>query len=402
MDNPFRFDRLPTDAAFVDRDREVARIVDCIRRGENLLVHGERRMGKTSCLRRAARQAAAELDATCFFADLSTQPSLARLTESLLRNAVPALASLGEQAAAWIAGAVRGLVLRPSARASLDASRAGGPELELELGVELRARNERAQAAAFLEVLDAIDRLAGRRRRRVAVLLDEFTFLEKIGPERVSWQLRGAMQRHQHLTYVLAGSAQHLIDRMHGPDGPFYGMFGRLAVGPIPEEEMTAWIDRSCARHGVKPAGVGADCVRRAGPRTRDIVQLARRTFDLGVGARAANARTVGQAFDSLLEDFDAEFRSAWSQFPVSAQAVLVAVAAGEGRSLFTEATRGIFGLGSTAEVSQVCRRLTRTGRQTTDFRDAVLVRVETPATLEHRFDNPYFAAWVLGLAQPL
>jgi hypothetical protein len=400
MPNPFRFDRLPTAAAFVDREREVARIVQCIREGENLLVFGERRMGKTSCLIRAARLAADEFGATCFFADLSRYSSLAEVTDALLKNAIPALASLGEKATAWLAGQVRGLVLRPAVKASLDTTKTGGGEMELELGLELRGRDPQAHAAALNGVLDALDELAGKRKRKVAVILDEFTFIEKLGPERASWQLRGAMQRHQHLVYILAGSAQHLIDRMHGADGAFFGMFGRLPIGPIPEDEMIAWIDRSSSKNGCKADGVGAECLRLLGPRTRDIVQLARRTFDLGVAAGKANAGTVTAALDSLLEDFDAEFQQQWSQFPPLQQAVLTAVAAGEGATLFTAATRARFGLGSTAEVTQNCQRLTRAGKRTQDFREAVLVRLEHPDKLEHRFDNPLFGYWVTRLSR--
>jgi hypothetical protein len=42
--NPFRFDRLPTDDSFFDREVEVKRIAKAINDGENLLVYGLRRM----------------------------------------------------------------------------------------------------------------------------------------------------------------------------------------------------------------------------------------------------------------------------------------------------------------------------------------------------------------------
>src|SRR5580693_3888915 len=127
--NPFRFDRLAEEAEFFDREEEVARIVAAIGGGENLLVRGPRRMGKTSCLLRAARTAAVEHDALCFFVDLSRYSSLAAVAEAMLRNAVPKISSLGERATTWLASAVKGLVLKPKAKASVDATAAGGPDL---------------------------------------------------------------------------------------------------------------------------------------------------------------------------------------------------------------------------------------------------------------------------------
>lgn len=396
--NPFRYDRLPADEAFVDREHEVARIVASIKHGENLLIHGQRRIGKTSCLLRAARHAAAKYDATCFFADLSRYVSLADVTEALLANAVPRLSSLGTKTGLWLASVVKGLVVKPAATASIDATKSGGSEIELSLSLELRAKDSAAHISAFIEVLDAIDVLAGKRQRPVAVLLDEFTFIEKIGPSNASWILRGAIQRHKHVVYILAGSAQHLIDQMHGAGGAFHGMFGRLAMGPLPAGDFSRWIDRMFSRNGITSNMVGLACINSAGPRTRDIIQLARRTFDLSAASRVADSNTVTAARDSLVGDFESEFENAWNQLPLASQAVLVAVAAGEGKTLFSEATRSRFGLGSTAEVSQTCRRLTRTAKKTRDFRNAILTRHETTTELEHIFDDPFFGVWVGGL----
>jgi hypothetical protein len=396
--NPFRFDRLPTEQSFVNRVTEVQRIVTCITNGENLLVHGLRRMGKTSCLLRAARTAANTTGTICFVVDLARHSTLADVTEALLHHAIPALSSLGEKSAAWLASAVKGLVLRPIATGSLDASALGGPDMKLELSLELRSQGQAAHATALMEVLDALDALSAKRSKRVAIIIDEFTFLEKFGPDRVSWQLRSAMQRHQNLTYILSGSASHIIEQMHGQDGPFFGMFGRLHVGPIPDHEISEWIDQMVNSHSCSANGVGAECVRLAGPRTRDIIQLARRTFDLATRAGIADTTTVNEALSSLLEDSDSEFLSAWCELTTHQQSVLAAIAAGEGHTLFTDATRKRYGLGATASVSQTSRRLARSFGPRPDYRDPILTRVNTPNGIVHHFDNPYFLRWTARL----
>lgn len=396
--NPFRFDRLPTTASFFDREREVAEIVKAITEGVNLLVYGPRRMGKTSCLLKAARVAATEHGAVSFFVDLSLYATLADVTEALLRSATPALGSLGSRTAHILAGAVKGLVLKPKAKASVDGGGSGAPSMDIEIGLELRSKDSSAHSKALIDVLDQIDALAGKSRKKVAIILDEFTFLELIGPERVSWQLRGAMQKHQHVAYILAGSVQHLIDQLHGDQGPFFGMFGRLHVGPIPTELMAGWIDASLRRQGIASEGAGAECVLLAGPRTRDIIQLARRTFDEAVPQGLAKPSTVQASFSFIVDDFAEEYWRLWSPLSSTSKSILQAVASGHGLTLFHRDTLLRYGLTSTATVSQACRTLEQNRAGSSGYRPPILGRIEHPAGREYVFDNPFFKVWVQRL----
>lgn len=395
--NPFRYDRLPDDSAFFDREAEVDRIVACIAGGENLLVLGERRMGKTSCLMRAARKAARDHAAVCFFADLRCYATMADVAQGLLRNATPALGSLGERTTSWIASTVKGLVLKPKAKASLDAG-TGGPEAGLELALEIRTPDPAAQSRTLIDVLDALNTLAGRRKRPVAVILDEFTFLDEmgLGSDKASWQLRGTIQKHQNVTYILAGSTRHLIDKLHGPDGPFFGMFGRLSVGPIEPGRFAAWIDGRFAAAGVKPEKVGDACLRFAGNRTRDILQLARRAYDLAAPEGRCSEATVSSALASLVQDFDEEFFSVWAGLSPVKKTVLRAVAEASGKRSFTAPVIALYGLGSSPSVNQACRELMRIRSRSpnADNRPPLLVRAQGHPAV-YSFDNPFFAAWV-------
>jgi hypothetical protein len=378
---------------------ELKRIADAIASGENLLVTGQRRIGKTSCLLRAARLAAEQHGAVSFFADLSLYSTLADVTKSLLKSAVPELSSLGEKAATFIAGATTGLVLKPHVKAS--ASALGGPDMDFEIGLELRSKDSAAQCKTLIEVLDAIDKLAQKKKRPVAIIFDEFTFLNSIGPEQASWQLRGAMQRHRKIVYILAGSVRHMIEQLHGVDGPFYGMFGRLPIDRIDPLLMASWIDAQFTKHGVKAAGVGAECARLAGDRTRDVIQLARRAFDLAAGKKIATEASVEAAMRSLLEDFDDDFWRLWSPLSALHKSILQAVATGHGTELFRQDTIIRYGLGTTASVSQACRALERNRDSALSYRPPVLGRIERGDRVEIVFDNPFFKLWVASATHP-
>ncbi len=397
--NPFRFDRLPAAASFFDREKEVAAIVTAITEGVNLLVYGPRRMGKTSCLLKAARIAADKYGAVSFFVDLSLYATLADVTEALLKNATPALGSLGTRTAYILAETVKGLVLKPKAKASVDGGASGVPSIDIEIGLELRSKDSAAQSKALIDVLDKINELAGKSRKKVAVILDEFTFLELIGPERVSWQLRGAMQKHQHVAYVLAGSVQHVIDQLHGDQGPFMGMFGRLLVGPIPADLMADWIDTSLRKNGIQSEGAGAECGLLAGPRTRDVIQLARETFDEAKTKGVAKPSTVKAAFALIVDDFAEEYWRLWSPLSSVNKSILQAIASGHGLNLFHRDTLQMYGLISTASVSQACRTLEQNRAGSSGYRPPILGRIEHPTGREYVFDNPFFKVWVQRLS---
>jgi uncharacterized protein len=397
--NPFRFDRLPTATSFFDREKEVAEIVKAITEGVNLLVYGPRRMGKTSCLLKAARIAADKYGAVSFFVDLSLYATLADVTEALLKNATPALGSLGPRTAYILAETVKGLVLKPKAKASVDGGASGVPSIDIEIGLELRSKDSTAHSKALIDVLDKIDELAGKSRKKVAIILDEFTFLELIGPERVSWQLRGAMQKHQHVAYILAGSVQHMIDQLHGDQGPFMGMFGRLLVGPIPTDLMSGWIDTSLKKNSIHSEGAGAECVLLAGPRTRDIIQLARRTFDEAKTKGVAKPSTVKAAFALIVDDFAEEYWRLWSPLSSISKSILQAIASGHGLTLFHRDTLQGYGLISTAAVSQACRTLEQNRAGSSGYRPPILGRIEHTTGREYVFDNPFFKIWVQRLS---
>jgi hypothetical protein len=399
--NPFRYDRLPDDSAFFDREEEVGRIVKSITKGENLLVRGLRRMGKTSCLLRAARTAANEHNAVTFFADLRRYATLADLAQGLLSNAVPALGSLGARASTWLASTVKGILLKPAAKGSLNSSALGGPDLEVELSLEVKAAPAAVQVRTFTDVLDALNTLAGEQKKPVAVILDEFTFLDEmgLGADKASWQLRSTIQRHQHITYILAASSRHLIDRLHGSEGPFYGMFGRLEVKAIDPVRFSGWIDSQFVLAGITADRIGETCIRLVGERTRDILQLARRCFDLAAPSAAATPTTVEAALASLIEDSDSEFFDLWAPLAPLKKTILRIISDQGGTADFTAATIAPYGLHVSSSIGQACRDLMRMRSTGFDNRTPFILRIsEHPA--KYTFDNPFFAAWVKRLEQ--
>ena len=154
--------------------------------------------------------------------------------------------------------------------------------LSTSLSLEQRTAPIDEQRQTLARVLDGLEAVAATRKRPLGIIIDEFQEIYRFGGTDAEWHLRATIQHHQHLSYVLAGSREHLIRQMLGKNRAFYQLFERLAFGPIDAAHMATWIDARMRAHGVRPQGIGARIVTVAGPRTRDIVELARLCFDAG------------------------------------------------------------------------------------------------------------------------
>ncbi|HSJ09976.1 MAG TPA: ATP-binding protein, partial [Longimicrobiales bacterium] len=388
MKVPFHVGGVVSGAWFTDRAAEVARITTALREPPHrLLVYGPRRMGKTSAIHAAVRRA--ERSGTrVVVADLSTVSTAA---DAANRIAAAAAHALGRRWKDLVAEFVANVGLRLSLH-----QEPGGllvPSLEL----ALRRAPHADQMDALGRTLDALNALAAAQDAKLAIVLDEFQELNRLGGTEGEWQLRGRIQHHSALSYVLAGSQEHLIRRMLEKDRAFYGMFDVLRFDAMDERHLARWIDERMTGAGVAAGGTGALIVRLAGPRTHDVMQLARRTFEVAQPQGRATAPSVGDALEQIVHAESDLIHTVWDGLTPLQQNVLRAVAAAA-EGLTTTHTIERFALASTGSATNAAKALVE--------RD-ILRRADTPTG--YAFDSPFVHAWVLintlpdlGLHPPL
>ena len=386
--NPFRIHGVVTEPFFTDRAEELDRILAALREpAAKLLVYGPRRMGKTSALVRAIARHE-EAGGLAFLADMSTASTLIDVANRILDAAGRAL---GRK---W-SDSISEFVKRLGMTISLTPDPGSGlilPSLDL----SLRAAPLEEQRASLARTLDSINGLAKARKTPVGVVLDEFQEIQRFGGEAGEWHLRGIMQHHQQVSYVLAGSQAHIIERMLDKGRAFYGLADQLQFGPIDPGHLSKWIDSRMTKGGVTARGVGAAIVALAGPRTRDIVQVARKCFDNCRMSGRAGEEAVTQAYDDVTTEQEALFQSMWNRLTGPQQNVLRAVAAGRD-GLTTQASLKRFGLTSSGAASNAASAMIQAG-----------FLVKASSTTGYGFENPFFGHWVrretmadLGAALP-
>ncbi|UCC72756.1 MAG: hypothetical protein JSV86_20780 [Gemmatimonadota bacterium] len=378
--NPFRVGGTVVGRYFTDRAVELKRIGSALGEpGAKLLVYGPRRMGKSSAIESAVWRLRRKRQAAVI-ADLSAATTVADMASRILQGATRQLRSSWESVVGDLVNH-----LRVGVSIVLDTA-AGHPTLVLDVGQRNAPLEEQRDTLA--EALDAIERLAEEKGRTIGIALDEFQEIHRFGGEEAEWHLRGVIQRHRHVSYVLAGSKESLIEAMTGRNRAFFKLFELLPFGPIDGRHLARWIDSRLESHGVRPQGAGRRIVELAQPRTRDIILLARSAFQ--IGARTGNLREgdVWRALDQVVDEEDDLLRADWERRTALQQNVLRAIAAAE-EKLYSEAARDRFGLRGSAYVAAALDSLIEA--------DLVVKLGEG----RYEFDSPFMRRWVVRHALP-
>ena len=372
--NPFGIGEHVTVEYFTDRETEVAQIRTAILNPSSLLVYGPRRMGKSSAIRAAAEAARASRPKPIVIgADLSTATSLFDLSARLLRSLYVETRSLRIRLEELLGG------LAPRVTVTFDET-SGAPSISF--GVERRTATDEEKRRALESVVGRLAELRARTSRPVAVVLDEFQAIQSLGGETGEWHLRDLIQRHGDLSFICAGSQESLINEMIGPKRAFYKMFEVVHLGPLEEPHFAAWIDRRL-RLGVRIDGeIGLEVVHLAGPRTQDVVQVARQLYFRGrTSEKPIRPSDVMHAMDDVVRGEDPLIRSLWNEISAQQQDVLRVLALGI-EQIFSSEARDRYGLPGPSSVHKAVETLISRGLLVSDGKQI-------------SFDSPFVRRWV-------
>lgn len=370
--NPFQIGGAVTGPFFTGRAEEVSRIQRAMLEAGRVLVHGPRRMGKSSVIEVAAKGASGA-GALVVRADLSTATTYLDIPSRLLRSLYQETRSLGLRTAELFAGVTPRVKLTPD--------RAGGPP-SISFGVQRRTLAEPDRQRSLETVLECIVSLAEWRSVPVALVLDELQVVGALGGEAGKWHLRALMERHRGLGFVCAGPEASLFHDMTGPEGGFHEMFELMPLGPMAPDHLAAWLEDGLGSAGAVESGLGAAILSRVGDRTEDAVQVARQLWYRARGlGRLVKARDVAAAFDDVVRNESGVIHLLWKELSPHQQDLLRVVAL-DARQLYSMTTRDRYGLPAASSVQRALEALVGRG---------LLVRTGDTIT----FDSPVIREWV-------
>ena len=221
MKNPFKYGCVVGGDNFCERPELERKLAGFVRSGQNVVMQGERRMGKTSLVRetvgrmRGVALVYADLLGVCDPADLC-----ARIADALAESGktLPFYRKLGKMLSK----------LRPTV--SID-TESGMPVFSLDKAAASSAGSVEAVLSAVAEEAKA---------RRLCVVFDEFQdILGMSDGTRTLAVMRGKIQLDSSTPYIFLGSVRNkMTDIFWNPDSPFYHSAASLPVGEIPQDDF--------------------------------------------------------------------------------------------------------------------------------------------------------------------
>ena len=351
MENPFIYGEIVTASAFADRDGERERLTEDLASGQKVFLISPRRYGKSSLIRDVMRSLARRKFLTVEVT-VAASSSYVGFLESYARALVVA-DTPSSRLRRWTMDLLHSL--RPEVR--VDAAR-GDAGFSVAFPA-VRTPREVARLAAEVFALPA--KIAGARRQRMAIALDEFQSVTTFDGGNVEHALRAAVQDQRQVGYVFAGSEPSLMERMLTSKRPFYKAGPVMRLDKIDASDFAAFIDARLAATGFTPEdGLGEAIVELGANVPYDVQRLAHETWDDG---RAARRKTVGledlhRTLSRLLGEHQMVFEEAWQRLTLTQRAALRAVVLENGRELLSADVRARHRLPGTSSVQSALAAL--------------------------------------------
>lgn len=242
LKNPFVIGKYAGGEYFCDRVKETSELVSLVTNGNNVVLTGPRRIGKTDLLCHVFNQREVKEEFTVINLDIYPTQSLSDFIDALGRTIVEALRPRGK---AVVDGFVNFLT---SLRAELTFDQQGMPVWGIGLG----------RTANYETTLDEIFRYIETAPRRCLVAIDEFQQITNYPqPAKVEALMRSYIQRCSNAQFIFSGSERHLMTEMFtSPSRPFFQSCTLMGL-PLIEKGVYEDFCKRLFESGGKALGMG-------------------------------------------------------------------------------------------------------------------------------------------------
>ena len=380
MDNPFIIERAVKGAQLVDRLVEVEQVKAALTRGGKLFVIGPRRFGKTSILQTAVAQLQDE-GRRVISLNVEGYTSL----ELLIRAIVSAAAGFSGNVKQATASLKRFF-------GNLNPSFTFNPnEGTFDATLGIKAAEPHEQAPILIEALNNLERLAAQSKQKVGLVLDEFQHLLTLGGPNVEGQLRAAIQLHEHVGYVFAGSQTSLLtDMIVNPARPFYRLGEPLFIKEVPWPDFLVYLRAGFAKLKCKAEDETFAYLYQLAEGVPYHVQLLARAGWDEVSRNPKRQLTradIDAAQHTLTYLFDPYHASLWAGLTTNQQKALRLIAQNITNGMTAKLTLKQADL-TAGTMSKSLLALERMN----------IIRKEVAqATQQYRFEDPLFKQWILA-----
>jgi Cdc6-like AAA superfamily ATPase len=365
--NPFKYGSIVSGRDFCGRKDLLKQIAGYMEASQNIVVLGERRIGKSSLVYEAVRK----LKGTgLLYIDLLGIKSSDALCKRILR----AIVTL-EKTASWLTKTIKLLAhLRPTLTTDPVTSM---PIVSFDASVELKAES-------IQEILDLVESLS--QKKRFAVVFDEFQDILKIkAADEAIALLRSKTQFHKKIPYVFVGSMRHRMDEIFtSPNSAFFKSAIPISVDPLPYKEFSNFLIKKF-KSGQREVMEGTleQVFGIAGNITGDIQQLCEALWEVTPREGKVSPDKLRAALELIFAREQKSYETFVGLLTDFQLKCLTALARVGGKKIYSMDFVKAVGLHSAASVNRAITRM-------------IDINILFKHDKEIKFVNPFFKAWLL------
>ncbi len=221
MENPFKYGGVVRGAYFADRRGEIKELKREMENQSHVFLVSPRRFGKT-CLLLNLIETLGRGAMVCVYIDLNALPDVRSFASALASVTTKSLETNKDKLLKIFSGFQK---LRPKVTVDADGIITAG----LELAVE-----DKDALSALLEGMRYADELALKKGKKLAVIIDEFSDIEKYNGQPIEKALRSEIQKQTRISYIFSGSEQSvMLSMIRDRKRAFYKLGRIMELGPI-------------------------------------------------------------------------------------------------------------------------------------------------------------------------
>ena len=370
--NPFRYGALALDDAFTNREDEIRELTRDILNGQDVVVLAPRRFGKTSLVWRVIQEVVKK-KVLVAQVNLMTTPTKERLAEkladSIYENVASALFRARERLRIFADLRIRPIVtIDPETGTPSFSFDAGYPKQDVDATIE--------------RLLELPGELAAERKRKVALVFDEFQEVVAIDPD-LPKLMRSVFQEQPEVAHVYLGSKRHMMERIFNDENePFWRSARQMELGVIDPPRFEGYLATSFERTGKKiaPETIAA-VLETTGGHPYATQELCYFLWEETPKGRRAGPAEYERALADVLRAEHAHFELIWDQASTVQRLTLQALSRERGRPLSGDYRRR-HKLPGASTVQRALQALTRN-------------ELVNRADGEYRIAEPFVADWL-------
>ncbi len=364
MKNPFAYGRVVEGDDYCPRPKLEKLLAGMLSSGQNVVLYGERRVGKTSLAVRAARKR------RTVYVDFLACNDAGEVTERIVKAAMKAANHAGLLDTALKAFAS----LRPKVTIDPDTGA---------IGATLDTGGSKMTIDSIEEALEKLGEL--HKKKSIVVILDEFQDVLRIKEsKRALARMRSVIQFQGNLPYVFSGSARDKMEMIFSdPDSLFFKSAITLEVAAHSGASFRKFLTRKFA---VTKRAIGEglfEAIEDMGVTvTGDVQQLCWAMWFASEPGETIDVVSIEGALDTIFQIERSKYEDAVLNISATQLKVLGALAVHGGKGIYSSDFKLSSGVTVVGSITKAVQRLE-------DLR--IIYRQRD----EYRFANPFFGVWM-------